>query len=49
MTFTELTVSLFDTKVLAEREILLSLNSLTLVYFICSDRLVPINSEVLQL
>ena len=47
--FSDLTISLFATKVLVEWEILLSLNSLTWIYSICSDIPVPIFSEVLHL
>ena len=46
--FGDLTISKFATKVLAEWEILLSLNSLTWIYSICSDIPVLIFSEVLH-
>ena len=44
----DLTIIYFVRKMLAERKILLSLNSLTTVSSICSDVPVPIFSEVLD-
>ena len=47
--FSNLNFRLFDIKVLAEWEILLSLNILTLIYCIRSDIPIPIFTEILHL